>query len=100
MTQGAAALVACTMAESQACLPTITTWTCAPRGGAGSPCFTDLNCVDGFFCPNPGPDLAGASCIVRNADGASCAAGNECASLFCIAGRCVPPNVDGAYCPE
>lgn len=97
--QGAAAVVACTMAESQACLPSLTTWTCTPRGGAGSPCFTDFNCFDGFFCPNPNLDLAGANCAARKADDAGCAAGNECASLFCGGGRCVPPSVEGAYCP-
>jgi hypothetical protein len=97
--QAGAALAACTMSETQACLPGLSTWTCLPRGGAGNACFTDINCIPGFYCPNPNLDIAGANCLARKADGTSCAAGNECASLFCIAGRCEPPSVEGAYCP-
>lgn len=98
--QAGAALAACTMSETTACLPTALTWNCAARAGAGGACFTDINCVPGFFCDNPNLDITGSFCMARKADGAACKTGNECSSLFCSAGKCVPPNVAGAYCPQ
>ena len=98
--QGAAALASCTMSETSACLPSTIDWTCMARGGAGNACFTDINCVAGFFCDNPSLSIAGSNCMARKADNAACKTGNECSSLFCIRGKCVPPSVQGAYCPE
>jgi hypothetical protein len=96
--QWAAAVTFCTTSETHACLPM--TWTCTPRGGVGAPCFLDSNCIDGHYCPNPDPNPAGASCLARKPDGASCARGNECLSLFCMGGQCVFPNAAGAFCPQ
>ena len=98
--QQGAALFACTMPEASACLPSTLTWTCTPLAGPGGACFSDFNCQAGLFCPNPRLDITGATCQARKAEGASCEAGNECVSLYCSAGKCVPPNVMGAYCPE
>lgn len=98
--QQGAALAACKMSESDACLPSVTTWTCVPRGGAGTACFTDINCLDGLYCPNPEFDPAGANCVQRKTDGASCSADNECESLFCVNRSCVAATKDVAYCPK
>jgi hypothetical protein len=98
--QAGAALASCTMSETWACLPSTIAWTCTRRGGAGSACFTDINCTPGFFCDNPDLNIAGSNCMPRKADDAACRAGNECTSLFCIGGKCVPPSASGAYCPE
>lgn len=97
---GGAALSACTSSEDQACLPSSTTWLCTERAGAGGKCFTNINCLPGFYCPNPDLDLAGASCMEDKAEGEDCAAHNECESLYCVGGKCVPADQQLAYCPE
>jgi hypothetical protein len=94
----AAYLAACKGAATTACLPTITTWTCAPRANAGGQCFTDTNCSDGLFCDNPQFALTGGQCKTRKAEGAACALLNECQSLLCKRGQCVPVNKDNAFC--
>lgn len=96
--QAGAALAACMMSESQACLPSAIEWRCTPRAGAGGACFTDINCIAGFYCPNPNLDIGGATCTERMADGASCKNPNECKSLFCSMGQCVPAGQQVAYC--
>lgn len=91
-------LVACTMPETYACLPGLfptDDWTCAQRAGQGSRCLTDLNCVDGLYCPT---GMIGAACTPRKPDGQPCASTNECASLLCEGAVCVPANQQTAYC--
>ena len=77
----AAALASCTNLDTHACMPTglATDWTCDPKNGAGGACFTDVNCQDGLYCPNPNADF-GATCAARKAEGASCSLPNECAT--------------------
>jgi hypothetical protein len=95
----AAKLASCADIATTACLPTsLLSWRCAERGGAGAPCFTDINCVDGLFCPNDKLEIGKSSCEARKSIGASCRWGNECESLFCEAGACVPPSQRNAYC--
>jgi hypothetical protein len=98
--QGGAALASCMVSATEACLPTAVSWMCKQRQGAGGACFTDINCIAGFYCPNPDLDLGGANCLQRKMDGTSCAAANECQSLFCSKGTCVPASKEVAYCPE
>lgn len=93
----AAALASCTNPDTDACLPA-TTWTCAARGPAGSPCFTDINCVDDVYCDNPSLNLTGATCAARKANGVACAAANECLSLTCKGSVCVAADTQTAYC--
>jgi hypothetical protein len=98
--QAAAALASCKNAATTACLPGLLQWTCAPRSMAGGPCFTDINCVDGLFCDNPSLALTGAICKPRQADATPCQTPNQCTSLACKAGACVPPGVQAMYCLE
>jgi hypothetical protein len=99
MQQSSAAAVSCTDSSTQACVPTLSDWTCEPHAPAGGHCFTDLNCQPGLFCPNPAPpSLSGADCTPRKAEGTSCETDNECMSLFCRGGRCTPADVQTAYC--
>ena len=95
----AKALASCTDPGANACLPNgVLIWMCAPRAGAGGPCFTDVNCIDGLHCPNPNFDVAGSTCRDRKAVGEQCAAPNECATLICKGGQCVDEGVQAAYC--
>ena len=95
----AAKLASCTDITSVACLPTsVLSWKCTERGGAGAPCFTDVNCVDGLYCPNDELEIGKTQCTPRKPLGAQCRWGNECESLFCEAGSCVPPSQRNAYC--
>jgi len=95
----AAKLASCTDISQVACLPTsILSWKCAERGGQGSPCFTDVNCLDGMFCPNPELKIGSFECQQRKPIGGPCTWGNECESLFCDAGACVEPSQRVAYC--
>jgi hypothetical protein len=95
----AAKLASCTNIETTACLPTSAlTWTCAPRGGAGADCFTDVNCQAGLHCPNPDLDFGMTECTARKPVGSACVNPNECASLYCRGGSCVEPSADAAYC--
>lgn len=97
--QAAAKLASCADIGTTACLPTsLLSWKCAPRGTAGAQCFTDVNCVDGMYCPNPELKIGQFKCEPRKPLGAGCTWGNECESLFCDAGACVPPSQRVAYC--
>jgi hypothetical protein len=98
MQQSTAAGLSCTNYESQACVPSLSDWTCTPHAPAGGHCFTDLNCQPGLYCPNPSGNLSGADCVQRRGEGMSCELDNECMSLFCRGGRCVPADVQTAYC--
>ncbi len=95
----AAALASCTDLATHACLPTglATAWTCAPKNSAGGACFTDINCQDGLYCPNPDAGFS-ATCAARKAEGAGCGLPKECASLFCKGGKCVAQEQQAAYC--
>lgn len=95
----AAKLASCTDIASVACLPTsLLSWKCEARGGAGATCFTDVNCVDGLYCPNPDLEIGKTKCEARKPVGGQCEWGNECESLFCEAGACVEPSQRNAYC--
>jgi hypothetical protein len=98
MQQNTAAGLSCTDYASQACVPSLSAWTCTPHAPAGGHCFTDLNCQTGLYCPNPSGNLSGADCTRRKGVGMSCDADNECESLFCRSGSCVPADVQTAYC--
>lgn len=91
-------LVACT--GGAACLPTLLSgWNCEPRAAAGGNCFTDLNCQDGLYCDNPDLTVSsGHRCEPRKSDGSPCALPNECQSLACRGGTCVPQDQQVAYC--
>jgi hypothetical protein len=97
-TAAAAALTACTDAATQACLPSGLSWSCVPLSDEGGNCFTDVNCLPGLFCDNPDLSLAGAACLPRKAVGEACALPNECQSLYCVGGACVPADAQSAYC--
>jgi len=95
--------LACSNPDSTACLPmNAFTWTCEPRGGAGSACFTDANCSGATYCDNPNPGIgslgAGTTCKPRKDIGADCVGTGECTSLVCVAKKCASPTADGAYC--
>ena len=95
----AAALASCTEGETQSCLPEdALVWQCAPRGPAGASCFTDVNCQNDLYCPNPDLEFGTKKCTARKTPGESCTAPNECASLYCKGGQCVDATVEAAYC--
>lgn len=100
--QAAAALASCTNAATTSCMPrSAFNWSCDPRGPVGTTCFTDLNCHEGLYCPNPALTSGGfgtGKCAARKPISGSCRQANECASLFCKGGLCVEPTVDAAYC--
>lgn len=89
-------LAACLNGDTTACNPNAA-WTCAPRTGVGTACFTDVNCLDGLYCNKPSL-LANGTCTARKSDGTTCAGGNECTSLMCKGGVCVAATRDAAYC--
>ena len=95
-------LAACLNADTTACYPTATTWTCSPRGNANSRCFADTNCNDpgppGLYCDNPKFLVTGSTCKQRKPDGSPCALLNECASLLCKQSQCAPLNQQNAFC--
>jgi hypothetical protein len=95
-----AQLVSCANPAQAACLVESSLYaaSCVMRGQAGTKCFTDLNCVDGFFCNNPNLATSGDTCQTRKSNGASCSAQNECQSLTCRGGTCMEPTVQTAYC--
>jgi hypothetical protein len=95
----AAALASCTNVEAYACLPTslLGDWTCASKNPAGADCVTEDNCRAGMYCRNPSMAFLGR-CAERLALGASCASGDECASLYCKGGQCVAVDQQVAYC--
>jgi hypothetical protein len=95
----AKALASCLDPANNSCLPeSAIGWSCAPRAAAGGNCFTDVNCQEGLYCPNPNFDIAGATCTARKAVDAPCSLPNECESLFCKGGKCVDATTQAAYC--
>lgn len=97
-TTAAAYLAACKDIATTACLPTPITWTCSPRGDAGASCFTDVNCKDGLYCPNPNAEIGTKKCTARKAVGEACTIASECETLYCKGGKCVDASAEAAYC--
>jgi hypothetical protein len=96
-----AALGSCMNAGTTACLPTSDDdWTCAPRGDAGAPCFTDFNCKDSLFCDSSMADtIYDGVCTVRKAAGEDCDEDNECVSFLCNDDACAAANdAQAAFC--
>jgi hypothetical protein len=95
----AAALASCTGNSTSACLANgvLGDWTCAPKNAAGGSCHTDLNCATGNYCANVGKTGFG-KCAPLLALEAPCTEGNQCSSLSCSDGKCVPPGQQVAYC--
>ena len=82
-------------AGDRACSPNVVgNWTCQRRVGEGAACAYDGNCTSPLFC-----DGSPRVCQRPRMDGQGCVNPNECASLVCAAGLCVPVPGDGqAYC--
>lgn len=97
--EAAKALASCLDPLNNSCLPeSPLAWMCRPRAAAGGSCFTDVNCQDDLYCPNPDFEIATATCTARKAIGAQCELPNECESLFCKGGQCVEATTQAAYC--
>jgi hypothetical protein len=95
----AASLASCKDVAKTACLPqNALSWTCSARGGAGASCFTDINCTDGLYCPNPQNEIGTKTCTARKKVGGACASPHECESLYCQGGACVEATAQAAYC--
>jgi hypothetical protein len=98
-------LASCANPAATACLPAgglpAPPWLCTARGGPGSTCFSDVNCTDGNYCPNPRLDLpssSGPRCLARKAAGQACTEANECLSLTCRGRLCVTATAQTAFC--
>jgi hypothetical protein len=69
---------------------------CAPYvcdGGAAvcpMSCVTNANCVSTHYCNGMN------QCVVKKSNGATCAAGPECQSAFCVDGRCCNNACNGS----
>jgi len=98
MTMQAGALASCSDYAQQACMPSLSAWTCTPHAAVGGHCFTDVNCQLGLWCDNPNFSLSGSDCRQRKGVGMSCELDNECGSLFCRGGACVNADAQAAYC--
>jgi hypothetical protein len=98
--QAAAALVTCGDVERQACLPSLTTWRCAPIAAEGGACFSEANCEAGLYCTNTSLSLEGGQCAARRETGWTCEFDQECQSSFCVAGACVEAEREVVYCPR
>jgi hypothetical protein len=96
--QAAAALASCQDHRSQACLPSLTTWSCTAHAAQGGRCFTDVNCTAGLYCDNPNLSVSGGNCMQRKALGSPCELPNECESLYCVGQHCVAADQQTAYC--
>jgi hypothetical protein len=95
----AAYLASCKDIATTACLPKdAVVWNCAARGGEGASCFTDVNCTDGLYCPNPNAEFGTKKCAARKAVGTPCTTANECETLYCKGGSCVEATKHAAYC--
>lgn len=95
----AKALASCLDPANNACLPeSAIGWACRPRADVGGPCFTDVNCKDGLYCPNPDFEIGMTSCAARKPVDAACSLPNECETLFCKGGKCVAETDQAAYC--
>lgn len=97
----AAALASCKFSDDYACLPKslLGDWTCAAKSGVDENCVTDDNCQPDMYCRNPNMAPLG-KCAQRLAIGQTCVNGNECSSLYCKAGSCVPVDQQVAFCLE
>jgi cysteine-rich repeat protein len=98
-----AALLACIDGPNYACLATASGWTCEQPNGEGGRCFFDTNCTDGLYCVLPGlspldPKAFDGVCTKRKANGESCETANQCETLACFKSKCVPNDVQTAYC--
>ncbi|HJL16263.1 MAG TPA: hypothetical protein RMH99_11440 [Sandaracinaceae bacterium LLY-WYZ-13_1] len=89
-----AALFSCADFD-QSCAPdrTGTQWSCVARGGEDDPCLLFLDCVDGLFC-----DRSSQTCQPRLGLDYSCSSDEQCESLSCAAGRCVPRTARSVFC--
>lgn len=101
----AAYAVSCQQPATHACLfvgsgppAAPTAATCSPRTGAGSKCFSELNCQDGFFCENAGQKYDTGKCTALKPIGATCSLGVECATQVCVSAKCVPADSQNSYC--
>ena len=95
----AAAVVSCKNIAKTACLPqNAASWTCTVRGAVGASCFTDVNCEEGLYCPNPNSDIGTKMCSERKPKDSDCVMPNECESLYCQGGSCVAATAQSAYC--
>lgn len=75
-------------------------WTCGTRLSEGGRCLVDPSCREDLFC-DPLPTASNTTlgtCKTRLANGSTCVRSTQCMSLFCVAGRCVAPSVEAAYC--
>jgi hypothetical protein len=95
----ASALLSCTNITTTACLPKalLGDWTCVPKNDVGGNCVTDYNCIDDEYCSIP-PMQSIGKCARRAVAGGSCKNPNECTTLYCEGGMCVPPTTQLAYC--
>jgi hypothetical protein len=95
-----AALASCTGNATTACLPSATDWKCTARGGAGSPCFTPINCQDGMWCDSAAAQAVGEGvCTAQKAADETCNAPEECESFVCKSGKCVASDdVQEIFC--
>lgn len=95
-----AALASCTNNATTACLPSATDWKCTARGGAGSPCFTPINCQEGMWCDTTDAQAIGDGvCAAQKAANAACNAPEECESFVCKSGSCAAKDdVQAIFC--
>jgi hypothetical protein len=97
-----AALFACKDAPTYACLPPPSvvgvTWTCEKPRGAGESCFWEANCLDGLWCEDLDGVPGDGVCRDRKELNAGCTTSNECKSLACSGGKCIPADAQTAYC--
>jgi len=94
------ALASCRLGACLACTPGDTGWECSLRSTRAGRCFSDLNCLDGLYCSNPGGTFDGR-CEVRKVAGEECTRPTECVSLVRRNASCVAEDdVQAAYCLE
>jgi hypothetical protein len=74
------------------------TWRCTAPSGAGGPCFTDLNCYDGLYCPQSDPAQFDLVCLQRKPPGSPCSVGTECDSILCKFSTCAVLDRQSAFC--
>jgi hypothetical protein len=73
-------------------------WRCTAPSGAGGPCFSDLNCYDGLYCPQTDPAQFDLVCLARKPPGSPCSIGTECESLLCKNFTCAVLDQQTAFC--
>ncbi len=96
----AAGLASCKYPETHACLPVAAlVWRCKPLSDAGGDCITDVNCKSELYCDNPSLTYnRDATCKVRKPVGEACDLPNECETLMCKRGSCVPADKQAVFC--